>query len=319
MWWCGGLGEIELLGGRDYRPLNLHTAGLAVNRAKRELTARLPPVRTLATRRHAERLSNHRPYLPRLLPADQRLLDSLSSMGAAVTTLDDLGFRDNDALRGALTGLSGTLLLQARQGSVAIRPTREQLLADIGIWRWGLGERLLDIVENYLGLPDRYGGPDVRCEVAGAHECGVRQWHRDVEDHQQLKILIWIREVGPTGGPYEYIPATPTLDATRKLGYVSGYVPSERIDRIVPETERHTCHGPAWTVVLTDPARVFHRVKPPVADNRYSVTFSYTSRRPFKYRGIRLQTNGQDVRLTSGLSSRQRACLPSRGTGAGRS
>jgi hypothetical protein len=226
-----------------------------------------------------------------------------------MTTLSALGFGDDSSLRPALGRLADMLTPHREPDAVATSPNREELLADIAIWRWGLNERLLDIVENYLGLPARYLDLQVRRETAGDLEVGLRRWHRDSEDRRQLKILIWIRDVAVDGGPYEYIPADVTSGASRQLRYVAGYVPSARLARVVPAGDMRTCEGPAWTVVFTDPARVFHRVSPSVARARYSATYSYTSHHLVKDY-VWPVTNEQYSRMSEGLTRRQMSCLP---------
>lgn len=280
------------------------------NRAKRELIARPTPVRTFVNTTYETRLRRHRPRLPRLTVEDKALVDRLCLDGVAVTDLDALHLDGTPAVQGALDRLRQRLAETPRGQQSTLRPARDDLLHDVALWRWGLDERLLDIVENYIGLPVRYYGADVRCEVANGETVGVRQWHRDVEDHRMFKILVWLDDVGPGGGPFEYVLRSHTADATHSLRYVSGFVSDERMSMVVPATEWFQGTGPQWTAVVADTTSVFHRAQPPQGVDRYSVTFTWTSRHPVKTVESDPLGAHHVRRLTAGLNGRQLACLP---------
>ena len=166
------------------------------------------------------------------------------------------------------------------------------------------------MVENYLGLPARYAGAGVRCERATGEAVGVRQWHRDVEDHRMLKLLVWLNDVDDEGGPFEYVDRAHTPALTRSLRYVSGYVGDEALERHLPRSEWRRATGPTWTCVVADPRSVFHRAMPPIRRDRLSLTFSFTSRTPL--RALPSPAVGPREREwgTRGLTARQLACLP---------
>jgi hypothetical protein len=262
-------------------------------------------------RRYEARLAEHRPHLPDLDLGDQVLFDELRTEAAAVSSLDQLDLPGTGALREAATALAQALSdLPAGDRIDTIRPSAGQLAQDLSVWRWGLHPRLLDIAENYLGLPVRYWGPDVRRDVSHRGSAGVRQWHRDVEDHRQLKILIWLTDVGNHSGAYEYVRADYTNSITRALNYVSGFVTDAAIANLAPRSERVLCPGPAWTAVFTDPARLFHRANPGATHDRYSLTFSYTSHHQLKTHHREPLSTVQLGRLKESLSPRQLDALP---------
>jgi hypothetical protein len=184
------------------------------------------------------------------------------------------------------------------------------VLADSYIWQWGLQDRVLDLVENFIGLPVRYYGAHVRREVADGECADTRQWHRDIEDHRVLKMLVWINDVGLDGGPFEFLPRKWTDSAIRELGYVSGFVGDDDLARVVPRTEWRAADGPRWTAVLGDTAGILHRARPPTKQDRYSVTFSWTSRRPITTIPAEPFTPDQAARIRRYLTPRQLACLP---------
>ena len=63
--------------------------------------------------------------------------------------------------------------------------------------------------------------------------------------------------------------------------------------------------------MLADPARILHRASPAEDQDRYSVTFTWTSRHPIKTMPpAEPLTADEDARIRAGLSPAQLACLP---------
>ena len=184
------------------------------NRAKREVLFRVPPVRMLAEERRDRRLRRYADHLPQLAASDRESIAHIRSHGVHVTTLDSLALPETERVKQLLNGLVADLAARPATTST-IRPSREQLLADVSLAV--RSERpMLDIAENYLGMPARYYGADVRREVAdGRPPHDVRQWHRDVEDYRVLKILLWLDDVDADGGPFAYVPGRPPRERWR--------------------------------------------------------------------------------------------------------
>jgi hypothetical protein len=288
----------------------LDIAVRASNRTKRELIARVGPLRDLADRRHQARLAAYQPQLPTLPVERARMVEALREDGAHVSSLDALALPGTEELKAGLAALKAALDARPRSAQDTQRPPLAELLEETAVWQWGLTEELLDMVESYLGVPARYYGADLRLERATGRAVGVRQWHRDVEDHRMLKVLVWLNDVDLDGGPFEYVSSRHTPEIVSELGYVTGFVADGQIEQLVPRTEWRQATGPMWTAVLGDTRALFHRAKPPVARDRYSVTFSFTSRTP--------TTTLPAPRLSpelvrwgrQGLNDRQLACLP---------
>jgi hypothetical protein len=68
--------------------------------------------------------------------------------------------------------------------------------------------------------------------------------------------------------------------------------------------------GPRWTAVLGDTRSVFHRAGVPQDKDRYSITFSWTSRWPLKPFPIDPFSAAHADAIRQGLSAQQRAALP---------
>lgn len=288
----------------------LETAARLPGHAKQEVLARVTPLRLLADSRHERRLQQFEPHLPVLPPSHQDVLESVRTRGATVTSLDALDLSGTAEMKAGAQALTDQFSRSHRTNLATLRLPREWILDKPATWRWGLNEQILDMVESYIGLPARYDGASFRCERATGEAVGVRQWHRDIEDRRMLKFLIWLNDVDDDGGPFEYVDRSRTPDLTRSLHYVSGYVSDEAIRRHVPESEWQRGTGPMWTCVVTDPRSLFHRAMPPVRRDRYSLTFSYTSRSPIRTLPTSALSRREREVVTAGLSARQLACLP---------
>jgi hypothetical protein len=287
----------------------LDIAVRAGNRTKLELIERVGPLRGLAQRRHGARLLGHQPFVPRLDAGRAHLVDAVRQEGAVVSSLDELAFGGTAELKAGLGRLQGSLAGRPATGDT-VRPPLGEILGERSVWQWGLDEDLLDMAEAYLGLPARYYGADLRLERATGRTVGVRQWHRDVEDHRMFKILVWLNDVDVDGGPFEFVSRAHTDDLSRRFRYVSGFIGDQDMERSVPRTEWRQATGPTWTAVVSDTRSLFHRAMPPVRTDRWSVTFSYTSRTPITtLPAPRLSAELRGL-ARQGLSDRQLACLP---------
>lgn len=287
------------------------TLSRATNRAKRQLIARVAPVNRLVQNAYQARVRDHREHLPPIGPAASALLAEVEATGVAVTSLDALGIPGTERLKVLLENLKVSLARRDPQGASAIKPPHDELLADPDLWRWGLEQQLLDLVENYLGLPVTYYGAAVYRQVADGKTVGTRQWHRDIEDHKVFKILVWLNDVGPRGGALQYVPRPISDPAVHRLRYVAGYLSDEEVARVVPPAHWVKATGPQWTAVLADPARVLHRASPAEDQDRYAVTFTWTSRKPIKVMpAAEPFTADESARVRAGLSPAQLACLP---------
>ncbi len=280
------------------------------NRVWRELIARLPPLRWGVNQVYDRRLRRHRYSLATLPPSQQKLLSEVASSGVVVASLDDLGLSGTDLLKESLSRITADLATRSPSGTSPVRPTQDEVVAELGPWHWGLQEDVLDLVERHLGLPARYYGADVRRECVGADQVGVRLFHRDIEDHRVFKILVWLDDVGTGDGPFQWVPREITESTTQALRYVAGFVTDSDMAKVVPPERWNTAEGPRWTVLTADTRSVFHRAGSPEDRDRYSVTFTWTSRHPAKTIPSKPFTPSQAAGIRHGLNDRQLACLP---------
>ncbi len=297
--------------GNKNLPLNLDTAKRIANRLKREVMLR-GPFRVLTQRLYEAELAAHAKSLPRLADADMDLVDDLRKNGVIQRPLASLGIPGTDALFSAFETLVPELRALPVKDNNAPRLPISRLLELPEIYLFGLDSRLLDIVERYVGLPVHYHGADLRREVADGKATDVRQWHVDAEDHRMFKIIAYLNDVTEVGGPFEYMTRERTQRACRDLHYVSGFVTDERMEGVAPKTDWKMAIGPRYVGNIADTCAVFHRAKPPVKVDRYSVTFSWLSRKPMKTYASMPMPQAKYDELMNKLSPRQRACVPPR-------
>lgn len=289
--------------------MNSDVARIA-NRAKREVIHRVPAVRRRVESQRLALEDAHRPFLPRIDDEGRRLVSEMRADGVALTRWDAMGLPGVEELKPLLLELAGVLADRDPKGSHTVLLGRDEMLEDIRLWQWGMRPEVLDLVENYLGVPVRYYGPLVHRECADGRMVDTRQWHRDIEDFRMMKILVWLNDVDEEGGPFTYVPRGPSEAAARTLRYVGGFVDDERFAALVPRESWRRATGPQWTAGVPDPVAIFHRAAPPVARDRYSVTFTWMTRRPFKTISAAPWRADQVARCVDGLDERQRACLP---------
>jgi len=234
--------------------------------------------------------------LPKLSPFDQSIVDAINREGVFVTSLEDLAITSTPQLLTSAMSIVSRLQADMWDGPTQVQwdsptqPTQVITLTDYqDIFLWGLEERLLNIVENCIGLPVTYHGVNLRRNIPNSDQKGREgSWHRDGEDRRVVKIIIYLSDISEKNGPFEYIPKplTPSFLSFKHihmypkiLKHGFSALSDEELKKIVPESEWKACLGPAGTVIFVDTRNVFHHGKLPRAE-RSSLFFVYTSRHP---------------------------------------
>jgi hypothetical protein len=257
-------------------------------------------------------VENFANQLPSLTPIDRPIVDLLEQRGIFITTLSELKLQQTDALLHGVNCILPELstLSNCRSGEFLIKASSEQLLQHPSIFLWGLEERLLNIVENYLKLPVAYHGVYFRKDLANEVITRTRRWHLDKEDRRMLKIIIYLNNVDEKGGCFQYISDDYTLSIIQRLKYNYGKITNTMMKQVVPPSLWFSCIGPAGTVIIFDPARIFHRGKVPTKSDRYTLFFDYTSRVPQRpYYCKSSFTVHELLTLTDQLSNHQIDCI----------
>lgn len=288
--------------------INLQKIKRIPNKLKR-IFIQFPIVKTVLEFAYEKQLEKYVNYLPEISPEDLTLVDSLHQEGVFVTSLQALKIPSTSLLLTNAEKLLPELLKFSSNENHVISLPLFKLIKFPEIFIWGLEEGLLNIIENYIGLPISYHGAHFRREIANGKLIDVRQWHTDVEDHRMVKIIVYLNDVSLNGGPFEYISKHSTSLLRQTLQYSSGFVSDEVIKTLVPTSNWKPCTGRYGTVIFSDTRNVFHRAKPPVVTDRFSITFYYTSRRPRTIFSKVIFSRDELLEILSRLSRRQRQCI----------
>jgi hypothetical protein len=272
----------------------------------------MPCVRNPAEFHYQLSLDKHLNYLPVISTKDLTLVRTLRSEGVAITSLEELLLPSTQKMIDASNHLIPRIppSISGNKHEYVVHATSEQMMEYPEIFLWGLQKRLLNIVENYLGLPVAYHGAYFRRDLANNVKEKSRLWHLDKEDRKVIKIIVYLHDVNHDGGPFEYIPRSLTPTITRSLRDKYSYVQDNIIQKVVPSSKWKSCTGPAGTVVVADTRNVFHRGKIPVIADRFTIFYDYTCRQPLHPFYCK-SSLPQDIllSLTSTLSIEQRECV----------
>ena len=222
---------------------------------------------------------------PSLTSLDQEIVTGLVERGLYVTSLDALRLPDTDRFLVAASKLTQELSDLAQEQIHArthtLTANAQQLISHREIFDWGISDRLLTIVEGYLGLPVAYDGLSFYYSVADGQIAGPRRWHRDREDWKMVKVAVYLTDVDLESGPFECV--TPEVNAELLQQPRPKYRRFSHLDEqdLSCEDEGFTsCIGKAGTVVFVDTAFYYHRGRPPIKNDRSAVFFSYFSQSP---------------------------------------
>ena len=279
---------------------------------KREID-KLPILKDKQNKAYQKLLQEHAPLIPKLKEEDTLILEALRKNGTCVIPSANLKIASTDSLLEVGTTLSQELKAmtpEMGQGDYRIDFTKSKLVKHPEIFLWGLSEKLLDLVENYIGLPVIYQGLSLHRDLASTRKVDIRQWHLDWEDRRLVKIIVYLNDVDRDGGPYEYIDRQTTLKGITSLRYYNlGFVSDEKMAQAIPKANWQTCVGQAGTVIITDTSNVFHRAKPIVNNDRFAITFCYTSTKPYAIWDSGTVSQEHWQALDKRISQRQRSCL----------
>lgn len=257
--------------------------------------------RLLSEIKYIAALRQHASKLPALTAQDQLIVEACRKEGAFVTSLEVLGLPFTAPMLE-----EAKKLLVEMQADLASRtnistwgtcenPAYPQIftVTDLPAFsQWAQNQRLLNIIENYIGLPVAFQGVHLRRDFANERPVTTEFWHKDLEDRRVIKLFVYLSDVATETGPYEYIPRS---QVTRKIAqkikasfakrvaanpYDMG-ITDDEMAAIVPRSEWRTCVGAAGTVLFSDPIAVFHHGKSRT-QGRSALFFVYTAQNPLR-------------------------------------
>jgi hypothetical protein len=236
--------------------------------------------------RYQQWRDRHKEHLPELAANELTIVEELEREGVCITSLETLAIPDSQQLLDAAAPITKELAQMSRAPSHAGKHTlmanAEHLLKHPEVLRWGLSERILKIVECYLGLPVGYGGLSFYYSVADGRDAGPRIWHRDKEDWRMIKVAVYLNDVDEFGGPYQSVNAATNSWLLENLPKYKGLTHAEMQQLLNKPAEDWliSCVGKTGTVIFTDTSRCYHRGKPPIHNDRSAIFFHYFSYRP---------------------------------------
>jgi len=282
------------------------------HRLRRELY-RIPALNALKEQAYQKSLDLHAPFLPSMNPQEQSVVERLQHEGTCMISLNQLELSTTEQMMVAAYRLADKLNHPVDLDEGEVGSAEEDLRECPEILLWALEPRLLNIVENYIGLPILYQGFAVRRSIADGEYSGVRRWHIDWEDRRIIKIIIYLNDVEAGGGPYQYIRRNLTERAIEDLNYYNlGHLSDPEMSQAVSSQDWSACLGKEGSVVITDTSNVFHRAQPPTLKDRFSITFCYTSANPLVIWQGRKISHAEWEKVDRQLDRRQVNCLTKR-------
>ncbi|MEH1910840.1 phytanoyl-CoA dioxygenase [Nostoc sp.] len=211
-------------------------------------------------------LIQHSSKVPKLSQQDQFIVDKIRREGVFITSLQELGLpKTSTLLKAAESQLAnmevalsarGDRQSQKNFGSLE-NPAYPQIFTVTDLpdfFSWGSEQRLVNIVENYIGLTIAFQGVHLRRDFANKEPVTTELWHLDAEDRRIIKVIIYLNDVSQEHGPFEYIPKS-QMSLLRELQMRSKIAPKTakglvglndaEIAEIVPSSLWKSCPGKA--------------------------------------------------------------------------
>jgi hypothetical protein len=242
----------------------------------------------------------------------QGALEALKAEG--VFKIDGPSFRNllSPEGRGALDELSAQVAQFRKQPPEKLLMEAADLVETTpGLYTLGMSDALLNLAESYLGSQCLYLGAMLKREAANGFQGGTRAWHVDNEDVRMVRFLIYLNDVTPQTGPFEFVRAGPSRRISGSLHYRNGFIADDRLlASLEPGETNEEALGKAGDAFVFDGTRILHRAQPPKSEDRYSLTLSYCTRRPLEVRRTARLPKAALASLRNELNPRQAACLP---------
>ncbi|SFJ41079.1 hypothetical protein [Bradyrhizobium sp. cf659] len=298
-----------------YRALR-RVRGMPAEMASRLLG--MPAISRKLDKAYEKARASHRPYLPKLPPLDTEIVAGLEKNGVYITSLEALDLPGTDALLTSATGIADAYSRRAGRGEFGgeytVQVGAEDMMRHPHIVRWPLHDRILDIVETYLGLPAACDTLNFFYTVADGRQVAARRWHRDLEDRRMVKMIVYLHDVDIDTGPLEILhrrfPGSDSLDGAN-FPVLTQEMLEERLGATLQSGDVTTCIGKAGTVIFTDVASHYHRGRPAIARDRCALFYNFFSRTPLRpfFCERHVFSRQQLSELAAGQSARARDCM----------
>ena len=278
----------------------------------------MPAISRELNKAYEKARASYRPRLPRLSPFETEIVAGLETNGVHITSLAELDLPGTDALWTSATGIANTYALRAKRGEFAgeytVQVGAEDMMRHPHIVRWPLNNRILNIVETYLGLPAACDTLNFFYTVADGRQVAARRWHRDVEDRRVVKVIVYLHDVDEDGGPLEVLhrsfPGSDTLEGAN-FPVLTQEMLEQRLGTPLDRSDVTTCVGKAGTVIFTDVASHYHRGRPAISRDRCALFYNFFSRSPLRpfFCERHVFSREQLSELAAGQTARARDCM----------
>jgi hypothetical protein len=140
------------------------------------------------------------------------------------------------------------------------------LPADDPWLRLGISDRMLDVVNSYVGLWSKLTYVDLWYTppaTPGVKRVSSQRWHRDYNDERLVKVFIYLADVDEDTGPLDYVPGStlggeyakewPWRPVRNEL-----YPPQDEFERRIPRSAQVALTGPEGSMIFCNTSG-FHR------------------------------------------------------------
>ena len=168
----------------------------------------------------------------------------------------------------------------------------KELDAESPLIQLALNPGLLARVNGYLGMWSYLREVQIWLDMPTPGEAKETQlWHRDDDDHANVKAFIYLNAVTEGGGPFCFVPRTHVFGdlKARDSPAAPGRMDDDQMAAIVPPAGWTRCTGSPRTVILADTTG-FHKGLKPQTQHRVLVSLHYTSGTPKYPRSFTLPT-----------------------------
>jgi hypothetical protein len=294
---------------RRIRSLPAQIASRAIN---------MPTIERRLTEIYEQARMCYRSKLPELSDADAAIVAALEEKGVCITSLEALGLPDVETMWEPASQLAAHYQMRSARGDFAdkytVQVSAEELMQNPGIVRWPLTDRILNIVETYLGLPASYDTLNFFYTVADGRQVAARKWHRDVEDRRMVKVIVYLHDVDIDTGPLEILhrpfPGSDTLEGAN-FPVLTQEMLEDRLGGPLDEADTTACTGRKGTVIFADVASHYHRGRPATGRDRCALFYNFFSRTPLRpfYCQRYVFSCAQLSELAKDLPARARDCM----------
>lgn len=238
----------------------------------------LPPVSAQRLQFLLKEVTRRQPIKPTGDPANDRILSAIDHDGFAVLP----GYLSHDACRDARSDIDTAIREFPESvhrhaddrlfGVERVSPTAHRALVD---------EQWLTLANAYTGEPTVPMFTMANRIEPGATEGSGGGWHRD-GFARELKVIVYLTDVGDQNGPFQIVRASHTADAicadmrTAGLRAVQNRLSQTEVSRIIAADpdRRVTVTGECGTAIVFDTSAV-HRGVPSAKGSRYALTVDF--------------------------------------------